>query len=274
MIFEHYSKNKKILLAVFVVIVLIGAGILVWQEFFEEKECTTDVKVCPDGSYIGRTGPDCEFAACPEGDSVMSSNFQSKELENGIVRYLLTQNTFSWNTTEGSHHFCGIENLRPGNELFPVYIWVYCAEYGFKNGQLETLSGTSLPAKIDYPNELSYYDLGRFLHEIPRDGSLNDDDIKRIFPADAQKLISSLDKRQIIKRVETRAFADILAWEAIKQAFNDCQVKEVFQAHSLDVSVELKNGQQIKTVEPRIDDIMGLASGVWNKCGRINIATE
>lgn len=27
--------------------------------------CTTDVKQCPDGSYVGRTGPKCEFAACP-----------------------------------------------------------------------------------------------------------------------------------------------------------------------------------------------------------------
>jgi hypothetical protein len=27
--------------------------------------CTTEAKLCPDGSYVGRTGPSCEFAACP-----------------------------------------------------------------------------------------------------------------------------------------------------------------------------------------------------------------
>ena len=27
--------------------------------------CTADVKQCPDGSYVGRTGPSCAFAACP-----------------------------------------------------------------------------------------------------------------------------------------------------------------------------------------------------------------
>lgn len=27
--------------------------------------CTQDAKQCPDGSYVGRTGPSCEFAACP-----------------------------------------------------------------------------------------------------------------------------------------------------------------------------------------------------------------
>lgn len=27
--------------------------------------CTQDAKLCPDGSYVGRIAPDCEFAACP-----------------------------------------------------------------------------------------------------------------------------------------------------------------------------------------------------------------
>jgi hypothetical protein len=27
--------------------------------------CTEEAKTCPDGSAVGRTGPDCEFAECP-----------------------------------------------------------------------------------------------------------------------------------------------------------------------------------------------------------------
>lgn len=27
--------------------------------------CTMEAKACPDGSFVGRTGPNCEFAACP-----------------------------------------------------------------------------------------------------------------------------------------------------------------------------------------------------------------
>jgi hypothetical protein len=27
--------------------------------------CTKEAKLCPDGSYVGRTGPSCEFARCP-----------------------------------------------------------------------------------------------------------------------------------------------------------------------------------------------------------------
>jgi len=27
--------------------------------------CTTEAKICPDGTSVGRTGPDCEFSPCP-----------------------------------------------------------------------------------------------------------------------------------------------------------------------------------------------------------------
>lgn len=30
--------------------------------------CTADAKICPDGSAVGRTGPNCEFAECPKPD--------------------------------------------------------------------------------------------------------------------------------------------------------------------------------------------------------------
>jgi len=28
--------------------------------------CTMEAKICPDGSAVGRTGPNCEFTPCPE----------------------------------------------------------------------------------------------------------------------------------------------------------------------------------------------------------------
>lgn len=31
----------------------------------EPTACTADAKICPDGSAVGRIGPNCEFAACP-----------------------------------------------------------------------------------------------------------------------------------------------------------------------------------------------------------------
>lgn len=31
----------------------------------EQVACTLDAKICPDGSSVGRSGPNCEFAECP-----------------------------------------------------------------------------------------------------------------------------------------------------------------------------------------------------------------
>lgn len=31
--------------------------------------CTADAKLCPDGSAVGRQGPNCEFTACPSADA-------------------------------------------------------------------------------------------------------------------------------------------------------------------------------------------------------------
>ncbi len=35
------------------------------EEILTEKLCTLEAKICPDGSAVGRTGPNCEFASCP-----------------------------------------------------------------------------------------------------------------------------------------------------------------------------------------------------------------
>jgi hypothetical protein len=44
------------------------------QNTEEEVFCTMDAKMCPDGSYVGRTGPKCEFAPCPSASIQTYSN--------------------------------------------------------------------------------------------------------------------------------------------------------------------------------------------------------
>jgi putative hemolysin len=34
------------------------------------RACTEEAKICPDGSAVGRTGPNCEFAPCPNGTGI------------------------------------------------------------------------------------------------------------------------------------------------------------------------------------------------------------
>lgn len=50
-------------------LVLLSFGLFVIQRLPREPgetvACTQDAKLCPDGSYVGRVGSQCEFASCP-----------------------------------------------------------------------------------------------------------------------------------------------------------------------------------------------------------------
>ena len=65
------------LIALFLFILLPFTGLFIGMRYQEklaglslEKSktaCTMEAKVCPDGTSVGRSGPNCEFAPCPPG---------------------------------------------------------------------------------------------------------------------------------------------------------------------------------------------------------------
>ncbi len=59
-----------IVLAAAAVLWVMGAHI---ARISNSQACTTEEKICPDGSYVVRTGPDCEFTACPVVATTTSS---------------------------------------------------------------------------------------------------------------------------------------------------------------------------------------------------------
>ena len=60
------SDWKKVLITVLIA-ALVAAGIALWARGDDRGNiaCTMEAKLCPDGSYVGRTGPNCEFTPCP-----------------------------------------------------------------------------------------------------------------------------------------------------------------------------------------------------------------
>lgn len=64
--------NQKGISSIVIILIIagvlaIGGGVWYWQSQKEKPAaCTQDAKLCPDGSYVSRTGSNCEFAACPE----------------------------------------------------------------------------------------------------------------------------------------------------------------------------------------------------------------
>jgi hypothetical protein len=69
---ETKDMNKKI---VFLAAVMLVAIFCLWY-FARSRSvssgvvaCTQEAMQCPDGSYVGRTGPNCEFTPCPSAST-------------------------------------------------------------------------------------------------------------------------------------------------------------------------------------------------------------
>ncbi|MEK7066372.1 MAG: TspO/MBR family protein, partial [Patescibacteria group bacterium] len=68
-LFAKISRSAAWLLVPYIIWVSF-AGYLnysIWQLSITPKmtQCTLEAKICPDGSAVGRTGPNCEFSPCP-----------------------------------------------------------------------------------------------------------------------------------------------------------------------------------------------------------------
>ncbi len=62
---------KIILIVALLVGVVVLATFVVWPMLQPKNDdnivyCTQEAMQCPDGSYVSRSGPKCEFAPCPQ----------------------------------------------------------------------------------------------------------------------------------------------------------------------------------------------------------------
>ncbi|MFZ2188593.1 MAG: hypothetical protein WAV73_03485 [Candidatus Moraniibacteriota bacterium] len=83
------QKIKTSLGAIVLIIITLTAGLFIWHYEKNQQEdetqvsqplrknkstnpiaCTEEAKACPDGSYVSRTGPNCEFAPCSNAQIV------------------------------------------------------------------------------------------------------------------------------------------------------------------------------------------------------------
>lgn len=65
-----------ILVGMLIAFILIGGSYLLGKQSSSttppvgnQKACTLEAKLCPDGSSVGRSGPNCEFAQCPTDET-------------------------------------------------------------------------------------------------------------------------------------------------------------------------------------------------------------
>ncbi len=81
MMSKKNSNSTPLLLGGLVLI--IGAALLIVFSSMNNPmgpiACTLDAKICPDGSAVGRTGPNCEFEECPSAPASTPGKLLSHE---------------------------------------------------------------------------------------------------------------------------------------------------------------------------------------------------
>jgi len=117
-------SSQNLPLPLIIIFFLVGIGIsFAWyadktfpQTAPEQIFCTQDVKECTDGSYVSRTGPNCEFAECP--------NPSNSAAQKGV------DGTNSYQNKEYGFEFSYRGGWRLGRELFePAPL------FAFSNGE-------------------------------------------------------------------------------------------------------------------------------------------
>lgn len=67
------NRAMRLVITILAVALVLVVFLMVLRSFnksqladqLEPVACTMDAKICADGSAVGRSGPNCEFAACP-----------------------------------------------------------------------------------------------------------------------------------------------------------------------------------------------------------------
>ena len=69
-------------------------------------------------------------------------------------------------------------------------------------------------------------------------------------------------------------YPEQVEWETAVEILNSGDVEMVVQAHSLEVTLTMKDGSEIHTVEPAIDAIFTEIEKCGQPCSQIALATE
>jgi len=136
--------KKSLIILVAVTLIIIGVGLAYWQLNWQlnktampdQVACTEEAKICPDGSAVGRQGPNCEFAECPITQAVDETagwktyrnneyGFEIKYPEN----YKIVVDKYGW--PNSIVHF--IETIPPGAQAYRSTIEVWDNLLNFSN---------------------------------------------------------------------------------------------------------------------------------------------
>jgi hypothetical protein len=258
MIFEHSSKNKKVLLIIFLIILMVGVFIIFYSSIiFQEGNPWPQIKGIVQLKFSG-------------ADMVQLSGSDNKfitESKNGMVIHnFMRTKGYEFTGQMGSGFFfksptgqSAIATHRYYSRYYSLWNVTYYAE-NKENSLAEELKDC-LPKS----DTASHEKCNELLKQITDFDScvMAGFPILKSNPAQCQ----TIDGRTFIQETNS-------TWEQALLAVNNCEVKKAFQTHSRLVTLILKNENRLIAKEPQVDDIITAVMAVESKCGKIPIGTE
>jgi hypothetical protein len=139
--------------------------------------CTAEAKVCPDGSAVGRTGPNCSFAACPPPNVELTSasttigfvlpagykpNIISSDDSTYIASYVQDQNSDATTTNAASVIDIHVYQIPAGGSPSKVML----ANTYFDPSQQQATTTNSFSNVTEGANTFYEVQLGRFGNQV------------------------------------------------------------------------------------------------------------
>lgn len=87
--------------------------------------CTLEAKLCPDGSAVGRTGPHCEFAPCPETNANVPANTNATTNSSGSIDGLKTYTSTVYGYSLKYPSTYAVTERNTVGEMTPAHVTFY-----------------------------------------------------------------------------------------------------------------------------------------------------
>jgi len=136
----EYNNLKKILITILGFLLLVGIVYFIFGTVNKNEQiaCTMEAELCSDGSAVGRSGPNCEFAECPSTTSGISGyvhmgptcpvekyppdpNCDDKPLANANINILIKNSGVLTNNTKSDANGNFLINLAPETYIITVH---------------------------------------------------------------------------------------------------------------------------------------------------------
>jgi hypothetical protein len=101
------------------------------------------------------------------------------------------------------------------------------------------------------------------------DGTLIDEQVNALEPDDFMPNLNLLDSL-----FRSLSIGETVSWDEAQALILSGQVQQVVQLHSLEVQLTLKDGRQVTTTEPNLDDVIRLIDQCGDNCRGIAVASE